>query len=178
MSVSYEPLFLAFLYALMQLWRGISMNQLVEEDGAPYRISGAYLFDVVFYVFLCYASFFSTGNIASISGFEVSSTYRFVTVFSPFLMTALIAAKIFVPFVLVACVFFSVCRARGISTTNGFFIVVGLSDFASIIFFFLVKDFGSWKDIGMTIGNFAIANLFILLQLLLLVIARTIFSAR
>jgi hypothetical protein len=34
-------------------------------------------------------------------------------------------------------------------------------------FFFLVRDEGSWQEIGISIGHFAISNFFIILQLLL-----------
>ena len=202
LSVSYEGLFIVAFYNILQLWvsmsssnaahqsskRGDNSNNKSKKKSAKkgkksdditaavksFKFFGGYLVDVVLYLFLCYASFFSTGNIASISGFEVSSTYRFVTVFSPFTMTGLIGAKIFLPFLLVAAAFFAVCKAKRQTPTNSFFMAIALSDFIAIVFFFLVRDTGSWKDIGMTIGNFSISNLFILLQLLLLVISQKI----
>jgi len=159
LSVSHEPLFLALFCAMLQQWPRLSRN---PES----------LIHVVVYMFLCYASFFSTGNVASLSGFELSSTYRFVTVFSPFLMTALLFAKIFIPFTAVACTFYAL-RGR---SADGFIAAFGLGDVASIAFFFLVRDVGSWLDIGLSISNFAISNLFIVLQLLLLLVAHFVLS--
>ena len=182
LSVSYEGLFIVTFYNVLQIW--VSMSSKIgntsknrnekSKINTAFRFFGGYLVDVVLYLFLCYASFFSTGNIASISGFEVSSTYRFVTVFSPFTMTGLIGTKIFLPFLLVATAFFAVSKAKRQEPTNNFFMAIALSDFIAIVFFFLVRDTGSWRDIGMTIGNFSISNLFILLQLLLLVLSQRI----
>jgi phosphatidylinositol glycan class N len=121
-----------------------------------------------------YIAFFGTGNIASISSFEISSTYRFTTIFDPFLMTALLIWKVIIPFLSVALAYRIMNRKLSINESGTFLIVVALSDVLSMNFFFLVKDNGSWKDIGMSISHFAIANAYIVIQLLLFGITQLI----
>lgn len=117
------------------------------------------------YVLLC---FFGTGNMASISSFDPSWTRHFVTVFSPFLMTALILLKLSIPLILVGCVCYSLeseeCK-KPISLA-----VLFLGDCLSLPLMFCVTPYGSWLDIGNAISKFIIAIslpcLFVLLRCL------------
>eukprot|EP01105_Mastigella_eilhardi_P021110 TRINITY_DN5080_c0_g1_i1.p1 TRINITY_DN5080_c0_g1~~TRINITY_DN5080_c0_g1_i1.p1 ORF type:complete len:1020 (+),score=190.71 TRINITY_DN5080_c0_g1_i1:334-3060(+) len=126
----------------------------------------------LFYLSFCYLAFFGTGNIASITSFELASTYRFVTVFSPFSMTGILLYKVMVPLILVACAFGIICRVANIPVNGAFFIVIGISDILTLNFFFMVRNRGSWQDIGMSIGHYCISNMFIIFQLLLLAISQ------
>jgi len=102
---------------------------------------------------------------ASLTSFEIQSTYRFTTIFDPFLMGALLVWKVIVPFILVGCVFQTINHRLNIPASATFFLVVAMSDVMSMNFFFLVKDSGSWKDIGMSISHFGLVNAFTLIQL-------------
>lgn len=73
--------------------------------------------------------------------FEISSTYRFTTIFSPFLMAALLIWKQILPFIFVACVFRVIIRSNQIPETGIFFLVCGLADVMTLNFFFLTKVF-------------------------------------
>jgi phosphatidylinositol glycan class N len=118
-------------------------------------------------IFFCYEAFFGTGNIASISSFELSSTYRFVTVFNPHLMAALLILKLVIPFALVAVVFGVLCRALTLNEWRLFYLVIALADVMTMNFFFLVRDNGSWLEIGSSISQFALTNFFLIIQLIL-----------
>jgi phosphatidylinositol glycan class N len=118
-------------------------------------------------IFFCYEAFFGTGNIASISSFELSSTYRFVTVFNPHLMAALLILKLVIPFALVAVVFGVLCRVLVLNEWHLFYLVIALADVMTLNFFFLVRDYGSWLEIGSSISQFALTNFFLIIQLIL-----------
>ncbi|XP_016079010.1 PREDICTED: GPI ethanolamine phosphate transferase 1 isoform X2 [Miniopterus natalensis] len=109
-----------------------------------------------FLVFFFVTAFFGTGNIASINSFDLASVYCFLTVFSPFMMAALMLWKIFIPFVLVMCAFEAVQLTTQLSSKSLFLMVLVISDIMALHFFFLVKDYGSWLDIGTSISHYVI----------------------
>ena len=82
------------------------------------------------------------------SSFEISSTYRFTTVFAPWVMGGLLVFKIVIPFTLVTAAFQVITMALEKDPFRLFLWVFILSDILSLNFFFLVKDEGSWKEIG------------------------------
>jgi hypothetical protein len=121
-------------------------------------------------LFLTNAAFFGTGNIASVSSFELRSVYRFMTTFEPFLMTTLLLAKLALPFVLVSATFGMVCELHRVPRTAVLCIVLLLADVMSVQFFFAVRSEGSWKEIGNSISIFGISN-FVMVMIQLLFIA-------
>jgi len=117
LSISYEMLFYCSFATVIVLWVPMEIgrrrhqfllpNESIKKNReSPHLpISMADVETSLFYVFLCFAAFFGTGNIASISSFEIASTYRFTTIFDPFLMGALLLWKVVIPFLCVACIF-------------------------------------------------------------------------
>uniref|UniRef100_A0A8C4U7T4 GPI ethanolamine phosphate transferase 1 n=1 Tax=Falco tinnunculus TaxID=100819 RepID=A0A8C4U7T4_FALTI len=166
LSTGYEALFPLVLSSLMFVW--INMEQ---EALQHYGLSGksklavfnfAYATDITrfrqlhlddvrrsyFFVFFIVTAFFGTGNIASVNSFDPASVYCFLTVFSPFVMGGLLVLKVVIPFVLVSCAFEAVQVTTQLSSKSLLLIVLVISDIMALHFFFLVKDHGSWLDIG------------------------------
>ncbi|RLN07161.1 hypothetical protein C2845_PM11G09300 [Panicum miliaceum] len=119
------------------------------------------------FVILFNVAFFGTGNFASIASFEISSVYRFITVFSPFLMAGLLIFKLFIPFMLVICTFSAITNIVRIPRLGCYFLVILLSDVMTIHFFFLVRNTGSWMEIGNSISHFGIVSAQVVFVLLL-----------
>eukprot|EP01132_Coremiostelium_polycephalum_P001942 gene1942-2377_t len=175
LSVSYETLFFGFFILNLSLWM-ILESQIDKKppqstSDLNINITQHDIRRAIIYIFFCYIGFFGTGNIASISSFEISSTYRFTTIFDPFLMGALLLVKIFIPLLLVAVSFSLLNNSLNISRPGSFLVVIALTDLMSISFFFLVKDTGSWLEIGTSISHYGISNAFIILQLLLFAVS-------
>lgn len=120
------------------------------------------------YILCCFFAFFGTGNLAGLSGFELSSTYRLWTLFDPFVMGAILVLKILIPFVLLCAVFGVLNRQMNVSQQIASFLIVSiLSDSMTLDFLLQVKDSGSWLEIGLSISNFAMLNFFLIFQMIL-----------
>ena len=80
---SHEGLFLIIFYDYLQLWIKMKWREMPEETGENDEVKANKnkfnLIDIFTYMSLTYASAFSTGNVASLSGFTLSSVFRFVS---------------------------------------------------------------------------------------------------
>lgn len=111
----------------------------------------------LFFPFLLHSAFLSTGNIASIS-FSLDAVFRLIPVFDPFSQSALLILKILAPFALV-CQFGNSDQEASLRTGALFTLVMGMSDYLTLRFFWAVKDEGSWFEIGESITVFVLASL-------------------
>ncbi|XP_057555911.1 GPI ethanolamine phosphate transferase 1 isoform X2 [Hippopotamus amphibius kiboko] len=123
LSTGYEALFPLVLSCLMFVWihmeqetlpqSVVSCKQKVSSVHFTYNTDITQFRDLYpddirrafFLVFFLVTAFFGTGNIASVNSFDLASVYCFLTVFSPYVMGALMMWKILIPFVLVMCAF-------------------------------------------------------------------------
>ncbi|KAI5304730.1 Glycosyl phosphatidyl inositol anchor synthesis [Ascosphaera pollenicola] len=112
----------------------------------------------LFFFFLLQSAFFSTGNIASISSFSLDSVQRLIPVFNPFSQGALLMFKILVPFAIISANLGILNRRLNVAPSALFMLVMAVSDILTLNFFYMVKDEGSWLDIGTTISHFCIAS--------------------
>lgn len=113
----------------------------------------------LFFLFFLQSGFFSTGNIASVSSFSLNAVYRLIPVFDPFSQGALLILKLMVPFAIISANLGILNRRLGVAPSALFMLVTAMGDVMTLNFFYMVKDEGSWLDIGTTISHFFIASL-------------------
>lgn len=113
----------------------------------------------LFFFFFVQSAFFSASNIASVSSFSLDAVYRLVPVFDPFSQGALLILKLMVPFAALSANFGLLNQRLGVAPSALFMVVMAVSDVMTLSFFYMVKDEGSWLDIGTTISHFVIASL-------------------
>ncbi|XP_035216463.1 GPI ethanolamine phosphate transferase 1-like, partial [Stegodyphus dumicola] len=184
LCISHEGIFCLFLCIQMILWlyleHHLSYNYQKLQDlffvSSPthvlrkpilHELSLADLRRAYFFIFFIFLAFFGTGNIASINSFDPTSVYCFLTIFNPFVMGFLILLKILIPFLIVSCVFRAIIVSLKISPRAMFLLILLMSDFLGLHFFFLVKDSGSWLDIGTSLSHYIISITIIIFIMLL-----------
>ena len=200
MSTAYEGLFLLVLSLLMGTWllcehklSGKTLNTLLEtrlsssnsasqpawkvlteglDTATARKLTLEDLRIAYFFVFFIVVAFFGTGNIASINSFDPASVYCFLTVFSPFIMGGLLLCKVLIPFVIVTCAFDAIHVVLSIPVESLVLVVLVMTDLMGLHFFYLVKDSGSWLDIGTSISHYVIMMAFIIFLLPIFGLAR------
>ncbi|CAI9111088.1 OLC1v1011224C1 [Oldenlandia corymbosa var. corymbosa] len=185
LSIGYEALFYCALGLALMAWilfenaylylskenglltsNRVMEDSILKEDQRWLQLSDMRI-ALTFMVFFNIA-FFGTGNFASIASFEISSVYRFITIFNPFLMAALLIFKLLIPFILVICTFSALTKVIRVPLLGCYFLVILCSDVMTIHFFFLVRNTGSWMEIGNSISHFGIMSAQVVFVLMLL----------
>ncbi|KAJ2725463.1 Glycosyl phosphatidyl inositol anchor synthesis [Coemansia sp. Cherry 401B] len=194
LTVSYESLFYFAYSSVLLLWltieRALYHEQAEQQLLAPTpktrlshlapAASGSRRLGIndmrtgIMFLFFVNVAFFGTGNVASLASFSLDSVYRLITLFDPFLMSALLLFKIFIPFFLVSAVFGVLNRSLELPPFSLFLFVLSTTDVMTVNFFFLVRDDGSWLDIGMSISHFCISGLFVLFTIVLFVLSHAL----
>lgn len=112
----------------------------------------------LFFFYLLQSAFFSTGNIASVSSFSLDSVYRLIPIFNPFSQGALLILKLLIPFTVISANLGILNRRLEMAPSALFMVVMTISDVMTLNFFYMVRDEGSWLEIGTTISHFFIAS--------------------
>ncbi|RKP36392.1 GPI ethanolamine phosphate transferase [Dimargaris cristalligena] len=181
LSISYEVLFYFCLGVTLLLAVYLEQyRELAEPRQATLTYKGNHytrlglgdLFTAGQFLFLVNVGFFGTGNVASISSFSLEAVYRLTTIFDPFLMGALLIFKILIPFFLLSTVLGVINRIKRLPPMAMFLLVLATTDIMTLNFFYLVKDTGSWLEIGTTISHFCIASLFVLFVMALYLVSQ------
>ena len=196
LSTSFEAIFVLLLCTALYIWlaieeklAGTHINKptsLWESSISFRKQSGTSLLptgntapatdDCIRQVTMCLffgiLSFFGIGNIASINTFDPATVYCFLTVFSPFVMGSLILLKMVIPFVYVSCAYNCIVTLLNQSLRNGLLLVLVMTDVMALNFFFLVRDSGSWLEIGVSISHYVIAMVVCLGAVVLVGLAR------
>ena len=164
MSISYDALFLVVLICLMALW--VILEKYVFHDKKQWQtdenqLTTAHIRIAVMFTYFIFLSFFGTGNIASINSFDIASVYCFKTVFNPWVQGIILALKVAIPFAVVIIFFRSLQKLICIPLAGCFLMILLFGDIMAVNFFFLVKDEGSWLDIGQSLSHFVITLAFI-----------------
>uniref|UniRef100_A0A182JZE9 GPI ethanolamine phosphate transferase 1 n=1 Tax=Anopheles christyi TaxID=43041 RepID=A0A182JZE9_9DIPT len=118
------------------------------------------------------ASFFGTGNLATVSSFDPNWVRCFVTTFSPFTMMALIVLKLLIPVLLLICVLKGMVIISSVHKTKIFTLTLMVCDWMCMNFFFLVKNKGSWMEIGSSISHFVILECTTIVVMMMYELAR------
>lgn len=178
LSISYEGLFyLAFsvtlitwvrlehrLYLFTEAQTGTQVppGPAVPASLSPSPFRALRLADTrtsLFFLTLLQSAFFSTGNVASISSFSLDSVARVIPIFDPFSQGALLLLQLMIPFALISANLGILNKRLGVAPSALFMLVMALTDFLTLHFFWVVRDEGSWLEIGSTISHFCIASL-------------------
>jgi phosphatidylinositol glycan class N len=173
LTISYEGLFYVAFSITLLAWIRLeySINKFTRQSAPangtvtgekkltgfrPLRLPDARV--ALFFMVLLQSSFFSTGNIASISSFSLESVCRLIPIFDPFSQGALLVHKIMIPFALLSAHLGVLNKQLGVAPSAIFMVILAVSDILTLYFFWVVKDEGSWLEIGSTITHFAIAS--------------------
>uniref|UniRef100_A0A8D8AML3 GPI ethanolamine phosphate transferase 1 n=1 Tax=Culex pipiens TaxID=7175 RepID=A0A8D8AML3_CULPI len=167
LSLSYEPLFLMFFCMSLVTWihaeqhiyndqkevsklsfiNNICSNKAVDFE--DFRRS------LIFVIYMLMA-FFGTGNMATVSSFDPNWVRFFISTFSPFTMMILVVLKMLIPIFILVCTLKSLQIITQVKSQTLFLIILVICDIMSLNFFYLVKNKGSWLDIGTSISHFVI----------------------
>ncbi|XP_025204049.1 GPI ethanolamine phosphate transferase 1 [Melanaphis sacchari] len=173
LSLKFEVLFVLVLVITLACWRKIVLKSKDSNKALWTQWRHAFCF-----LLFSFGSFFGTGNIASINSFDPSIGRCFVSVFSPFIIMGLVLFKILTPILLTCCTFYLTSVKLKIPPINVFALMLAMSNIMGLHFLFLIKNTGSWLEIGMSISHYVIVQSLALFLSLMYGLARLLICAK
>lgn len=178
MARSYEGIFLIIYYDYIQLW--IQMKWRNNDKKNKFN-----LIDIFIFIFISYSSFFSLTDVDSIRNFNYPNGSRFIpipkndgkpNIFIPLAIKALMMIKTLLPGLFADAAFFEICKKYKYSIVDSLIMIIILIEIMNIKLFFGIRDFGSWAEIGMSMGFFIISNIFAYMKIGTLLFTHFIFK--
>ncbi|XP_017049740.1 GPI ethanolamine phosphate transferase 1 [Drosophila ficusphila] len=162
LCTSYEAVFVQ----LLTLELSISLSaQNAQAEKSVLRLA----FTLLLYTFF---SLFGSGNIASISSFDPNIARCYLSHFAPFVIMGLVLLKLLVPVVLIMSVVYAQSEFVRQHEEQIFICLLLICDVMGLNFLFLVRNQGSWLDIGTSISHFVIMEVTTLVILVLFYAAK------
>ncbi|XP_017120278.1 GPI ethanolamine phosphate transferase 1 [Drosophila elegans] len=162
LCTSYEAVFVQLLALELSL---TLRTQNAKAEKSALRLA----FTLLLYTFF---SLFGSGNIASISSFDPNIARCYVSHFAPFVIMGLVLLKLLVPVVLIMSVVYAQSEFVRQHEEQIFICLLLICDVMGLNFLFLVRNQGSWLDIGTSISHFVIMEVTTLVILLLFYTAK------
>lgn len=175
LCTSYESLFIQLL--AMELTMTLAFQHLQKGPMQYQQKSVQHSLRVAFTILLyTLFSLFGSGNIASVSSFDPNIARCFLSHFAPFIIMSLVLLKLMVPIVLNFSILYTHCEYMRQYERQIFICLLILCDIMGMNFLFLVRNTGSWLEIGSSISHFVIMEVTTLVLLILAFAAKVLLS--
>ncbi|KAH8299546.1 hypothetical protein KR044_002585 [Drosophila immigrans] len=166
LCTSYESLFVQLLAMELSMALAAQRKEMdpLQHQQKSLQSSLRLAFTVLLYTFF---SLFGSGNIASISSFDPNIARCFLSQFAPFVIMSLVLIKLILPVVLNLSIVYTYCDYARQQERQIFICLLIICDIMGLNFLFLVRNTGSWLEIGSSISHFVIMEVTTLILLLL-----------
>ncbi|XP_055920389.1 GPI ethanolamine phosphate transferase 1 [Eupeodes corollae] len=157
LSTSFEVIFVVLFCSQLML----SFSPINEQHNLDYSRekethdlaeSFEYALAILLYTLF---TFFGTGNTASVSSFDPNVMRCFITTFSPFIIMGLVVLKLFLPMLLSVVIIYGTV-GEVLNERRVFIAMLFICDVMGLQFLYLVRNKGSWLEIGSSISHFVI----------------------
>lgn len=166
MCTSYESLFVQLLTMelAMALTAQRAHKEPLQHQQDSLQSSLRIAFTLLLYTFF---SLFGSGNIASISSFDPNIARCFLSHFAPFVIMSLVLLKLVLPIVINLSIVYTHSEYARQQERQIFICLLIICDIMGLNFLFLVRNTGSWLEIGSSISHFVIMEVTTLVMLVL-----------